>query len=102
MMSDGPLRGIRRGRQLMGMAYSKQDWTADMVRALPDDGNRYEVVGGSLLVTPAPAWRHGEAAEELFVILRRYCHEHQVGHAKIAPQDVEFDERNMVEPDIFV
>lgn len=34
--------------------------TADMVRALPDDGNRYEVVHGELLVTrgspgPAPA-----------------------------------------------
>jgi hypothetical protein len=29
-------------------------YTADMVRALPDDGNRYEAVYGELLVTPAP------------------------------------------------
>ena len=29
-------------------------WTADMARRLPDDGNRYEVVYGELLVTPAP------------------------------------------------
>jgi len=29
-------------------------WTAEMVRELPDDGNRYEVVYGELLVTPAP------------------------------------------------
>jgi len=29
-------------------------YTADMVRALPHDGNRYEVVHGELLVTPAP------------------------------------------------
>jgi Uma2 family endonuclease len=79
-----------------------QEWTADMVRALPDDGNRYEVVGGMLLVTPAPAWRHGEAVEELYSILRGYCREHHVGHAKFAPQDIEFDERNMVEPDLFV
>ena len=28
-------------------------WTADMARRLPDDGNRYEVVYGELLVTPA-------------------------------------------------
>ncbi len=28
-------------------------YTADMVRALPEDGNRYEVVYGELLVTPA-------------------------------------------------
>ncbi len=79
-----------------------QEWTADMVRTLPDDGNRYEVVGGTLLVTPAPSWHHGEAVEELFAVLRGYCREHRVGHAKIAPQDVEFDERNMVEPDLFV
>ena len=32
-------------------------YTADMVRALPDDGKRYETVHGELLVTPAPrAW----------------------------------------------
>jgi len=29
-------------------------YTAQMVRALPDDGQRHEVVQGELLVTPAP------------------------------------------------
>ena len=33
-------------------------YTADMVRALPDDGNRYETVYGELLVTPAPRLLH--------------------------------------------
>jgi hypothetical protein len=37
----------------MGMA-APTYFTADMVRALPDDGNRYETVHGELLVTPAP------------------------------------------------
>jgi len=37
----------------MGMA-SPLYYTADMVRALPADGNRYEVVYGELVVTPAP------------------------------------------------
>jgi hypothetical protein len=37
----------------MGMA-APIYFTADMVRAMPDDGNRYEVVYGELLVTPAP------------------------------------------------
>jgi Uma2 family endonuclease len=86
----------------MGMAHASGNWTADMVRALPDDGNRYEVVAGQLLVTPAPSWKHGEAVAELYVLLRQYCRAHHVGHVKIAPQDVEFDERNMVEPDLFV
>ena len=33
-------------------------WTADMARRLPEDGNRYEVVYGELLVTPAPRLWH--------------------------------------------
>ena len=84
------------------MAHPSDNWTAEMVRALPDDRNRYEVVGGQLLVTPAPSFRHGEAVAELFVLLRQYCRTHKVGHAKIAPQDIEFDQRNMVQPDLFV
>ena len=38
-------------------------YTADMVRALPDDGKRYEVVYGELLVTPAPRLWHQEVAQ---------------------------------------
>ena len=37
----------------MGMAVPVY-YSADMVRALPDDGKRYETVHGELLVTPAP------------------------------------------------
>ena len=33
-------------------------YSADMVRSLPDDGNRYETVRGELLVTPAPRLLH--------------------------------------------
>ncbi len=86
----------------MGMAHPSGTWTADMVRALPDDGNRYEVVAGQLLVTPAPSWRHGDAVAAMHVLLHQYCRTQRLGHVKIAPQDVEFDDRNMVEPDLFV
>ena len=46
-------------------------YTADMVRALPDDGNRYEVVYGELLVSPAPRLWHQEVAQRLLVALTR-------------------------------
>lgn len=36
----------------MDMATAARRWTVEMVRSLPDDGNRYEVVDGMLLVTP--------------------------------------------------
>ena len=77
-------------------------WTAEMVRALPDDGNRYEVIDGELFVTPAPSWDHQEAAVELLTRLRSYLQATGVDNAMIAPADVEFDNERMVEPDVFV
>ncbi len=47
------MRPSRRRAEHMGMA-APVYYTADMVRAMPDDGNRYEVVYGELLVTPSP------------------------------------------------
>lgn len=41
----------------MAMPASKS-YTAEMGRALPEDGNRYETVYGELLVTPAPRALH--------------------------------------------
>jgi Uma2 family endonuclease len=73
-----------------------------MVRALPDDGKRYEVVDGELLVTPSPAWRHQRAIGGLYRILDRYVREHLLGDAIFAPAEIVFDERNLVEPDLFV
>jgi Uma2 family endonuclease len=47
-------------------------WTADDVLALGDDGthNRYEVIDGSLLVTPAPSFEHQRASVRLVTLLQ--------------------------------
>ena len=86
----------------MAMPAQPTAWTVDMVRALPDDGNRYEVIGGELFVTPAPSWTHQRAVGELFRILMPYLEEHVLGDAIIAPADVLFGPKDMVEPDLFV
>jgi len=44
-------------------------YTADMVRALPDDGNRYEVAHGELLVAPAPRLWHQKLVGRLYSAL---------------------------------
>lgn len=77
-------------------------WTAEMVRALPDDGNRYEVVDGELLVTPAPAELHQRAVSLLLTALDRYARAHGVGEALPSPADIELDRYGMVQPDVFV
>ena len=86
----------------MGMPQTIERWTAERVRALPDDGNRYEVVAGQLLVTPAPRFDHQEAVNELWRLLREYLDGTGIGHAVTSPADVELDPETLVQPDVFV
>ena len=78
------------------------DWTAEMARALPEDGNRYEVLDGELFVTPAPSADHQDALRALYDRLARYVREHGVGHIFFSPADIEFSPRRLVQPDLFV
>jgi Uma2 family endonuclease len=77
-------------------------WTAEMVRALPDDGNRYEVIDGELFVTPSPTLRHQEAVREMANRLGAYLKEHAVGCVLISPADVTFPDGSLTQPDVFV
>jgi hypothetical protein len=63
-------------------------YTADMVLALPNDGNRYETVHGELLVTPGPRLWHQEVLDRLRAGLRAYLLRHKVGHLFSAPADI--------------
>lgn len=45
-------------------------WTADDLANLPDDGSRYEIVDGSLHVTPEADASHRDKADEILTALR--------------------------------
>ena len=77
-------------------------WTADMVRALPDDGKRYEVIDGELFVTPSPVLLHQRAAFALGMLLSGYVKAHAVGDVLLAPADLLSAKHVMVQPDVFV
>ena len=85
----------------MGMA-APAYYTADMVRALPDDGNRYETVHGELLVTPAPRAWHQEILRRLLVALDSYLQRNPVGHLLFSPSDISWSDDSLVQPDLFV
>ena len=85
----------------MGMA-APTYYTADMVRALPDDGSRYEVVHGELLVTPAPRLWHQELSARLLAALRAYLDQERVGVALASPADISWGRHILVQPDVFV
>jgi hypothetical protein len=71
----------------MGMAVPIY-YTADMVRAMPDDGNRYEVVYGELLVTPAPRPWHQVLVQRLTLAIGNHLQPESVGIALAAPADI--------------
>jgi Uma2 family endonuclease len=77
-------------------------WTADMVRALPDDGKRYEVIDGELFVTPAPTWTHQRAVRDLLFRIADYLRANPGIEALFAPADITAGERTLVQPDVFV
>ncbi len=60
MSADPGFAGVAAGRP----------FTVDDLEAMLDDGHRYELIDGVLIVTPVPGWYHQEGSAELFVQLR--------------------------------
>jgi Uma2 family endonuclease len=74
--------------------------TYDDLRAMPDDGHRYELVDGVLIVTPAPVARHQRAVARLIVLLAAAAGEqHDV---LPAPFDYKVNELTVLQPDVLV
>lgn len=76
------------------------DWTVDDLAQLPDDGLRYELVDGMLLVSPAPRPIHQRASARLFTTLNTACPPDL--EVFFAPLDWQPDNRNSLEPDLLV
>jgi Uma2 family endonuclease len=86
----------------MAMPNLKRRWTVAERDELPVDGNRYEVIDGELVVTPAPSLMHQRAIGLLHRIVADYLDREPVGEALFAPADVVFSEERAVQPDLFV
>lgn len=76
--------------------------TAEMVRAMPDDGKRYETVHGELLVTPAPGAWHQFLVRRLLTTLDHYLANESVGAVVASPADISWGPDTLVQPDLFV
>jgi Uma2 family endonuclease len=86
----------------MAMPDPRTDWTLEMVHALPDDGNRYELVDGELLVSPAPSLLHQRVVFGLYDRLREYVK--RLGWCELlgAPIAATFSPRRELQPDLCV
>lgn len=83
-------------------SHAPTGWTVDMLEALPDDGNRYEIIDGELIVSPSPGPVHQRALRLFTMLLVPYVDEGRRAELFFAPADVIFTPRDVVEPDILV
>jgi Uma2 family endonuclease len=70
------------------------------LEALPDDGHRYEIVDGALIVTPAPSHRHQRVVTNLIVLFHAACPNDL--EVLTAPFDVALDDTTVLQPDLLV
>ena len=90
----------------MGMPAVRRHWTPADVRALIDESPtawpRYELIGGELIVTPAPGGLHQFAVKEILILLETYLRDEPVGAALMSPADLELEPGTITQPDVFV
>src|SRR5678815_1627143 len=85
----------------MGMAISVPRYTVDDLERFPDDGNRYELLDGVVLVTPAPSVAHQAVASRIQTRLASAVE--WTGYARVAgPGAISVPPRTQLQPDILV
>ena len=80
--------------------HASSPFTVTDLERMPDDGRRYEVVDGELLVSPAPGLPHQEIIFRLCRRLDDCCPKHL--HVVASPFAVQLDHFNEVQPDVLV
>ena len=74
--------------------------TYDDLADLPDDGHRYELVDGVLIVSPSPVTQHQRAVGNLYLLLRAGCPDDL--EVFLAPFDVVLAADTVLIPDLVV
>jgi len=88
-LAPGPTRAARR------------KWTYEDYLALPDDGNRYEIIEGVLYMVNAPGIKHQFIVSEINRQMANFVIEHNLGCVLTAPFEVHLaEDTRPVQPDI--
>jgi Uma2 family endonuclease len=77
-----------------------EPFTADDLERMPDDGHRYELIDGMLIVSPAPSVPHQRVAFVLGMLLEDSCPDDLVVFGTAI--NVRFSQRSALEPDVVV
>lgn len=78
----------------------KRKYTYEDYLNLPDDGNRYEIINGELIMTASPVTSHQKVSIFLSTEIQVYVTKENIGFVFYSPYDVIFDDKNIYQPDI--
>jgi Uma2 family endonuclease len=101
MGNDDPREEVPRTAEAIEDVWSRtraRDWTWADLQEIPDDGHRYEIIDGSLYVSPSPSRPHQIAAGRIRdLLLAAASDDVEV----VETVDIEMD-RSVFEPDVVV
>ena len=82
------------------MATTVQRKTLEDLHALPDDGLRYELIDGVIVVSPAPSLAHQDVSKRLLQLVLPFETVHNLGWVYYAPVEVRLSPDTAVQPDL--
>lgn len=81
------------------MSQASIRWTTADLDLFPDNGNRYEIIDGELLVTRAPNWNHQKPIGNLCTELTLWSQQTDLGEVAMGAGVIFTDEDNVI-PDL--
>jgi len=82
------------------MVTTRAELTVEDYMALPDDGKRYELIDGELILFPAPIPDHQPVITALMRLIENFVYEFDLGRVFAAATDVVFPGNIVLQPDI--
>lgn len=83
------------------MVVTARTMTLEEYRALPDDGNRYELIDGVLYVTATPIPDHQDVVSATYRLLWFEAEAKRLGKIYFAPSEVRLPTGHIVQPDLY-
>jgi Uma2 family endonuclease len=78
------------------------EWTYSHYLAIPDDGQRYEIIDGVLYMAPSPNEFHQNEAARIIIYLGIHIELPDLGRILPAPFDIKLSFKTVVQPDVVV